>query len=424
MGVNSMFKRLFNRNKIGTMENIHKSLEWVNLTSEDGHFTFGYYDRNPWNSDNTFHLAVKIPHQDHIPTPGETAIVGYVDINSHNFHECAETQAWCHQQGSMTQWLPKLKNTFIYNDFVKEENELKDEGNWKPICRIYEIGRGNIGQFDFPIYVLSSDGKWGLSLNFARIPRRGYTYARAPLPDNQPIPDLDADGLFLVDVETKKRKLLVTYRQLLDIHPDPQSYENAFLWLNHPSFNCDASRAMVLLRHSTGSNQKPWLTYLISMNLDGTDLQCSLPHKYWREFGISHQLWGRTPREILLDAKYKGPWKEYVVFDESIFPPERVSVSKGMGPNGHVIFSPDAKWILADTYPSVKGIQELCLVNIENQKLKRIGKFIHSFLLRGKDIRCDLHPRWSGDGSLITVDTIHLGERKILMLEFKNAKTN
>ena len=28
---------------------IHPEYEWKKITPDDGHYFFGYYDRNPWN---------------------------------------------------------------------------------------------------------------------------------------------------------------------------------------------------------------------------------------------------------------------------------------------------------------------------------------------------------------------------------------
>ena len=33
------------------------------------------------------------------------------------------------------------------------------------------------------------------------------------------------------------------------------------------------------------------------------------------------------------------------------------------------------------------------------------------------EVHCDLHPRWSRDGRVITVDTIHNGRRRIYAFE-------
>ena len=42
---------------------IHPTLNWVCLSPEPGNYTFGYYDRCPWDSSNAFHLAIRFPQQ-------------------------------------------------------------------------------------------------------------------------------------------------------------------------------------------------------------------------------------------------------------------------------------------------------------------------------------------------------------------------
>lgn len=86
----------------------------------------------------------------------------------------------------------------------------------------------------------------------------------------------------------------------------------------------------------------------------------------------------------------------------------------------HLVFSPDGEWLLADTYPQ-NGVQSLALVKVTTGELRIIGRFRHEQPKSWPvDVRCDLHPRWSADGSLITVDSIHSGERKINLLEFSD----
>jgi hypothetical protein len=106
-----------------------------------------------------------------------------------------------------------------------------------------------------------------------------------------------------------------------------------------------------------------------------------------------------------------------VVFDERVLPLRAERISSGMGPMGHLIFSPDGKWMLADTYPQ-NGMQTLALVDTVTGECREIGRFRHEQpATYPVDVRCDLHPRWSADGSLITVDTIHDGVRKLYLLE-------
>ena len=394
---------------------ISSTFAWKNLTPEPGHFTFGYYDRIPWDAEGRLHLALRILQQEHLPLPGEVADVGYVDRVTCSFTKVGETRAWCHQQGAMTLWLRQRPRTFVYNDFVREG------GAWRPIARIHSLDEGEVGRYEVPLYTVSRDGRWGVSLNFGRIPRRGYSYALAPLPRDDPAPDLDGDGLFLVDLATGEVSLIASYRQLIAAHPFPYDLEGTYLWLNHAIFNCDSSRVMVLLRYAPQMDPpNPWRTFMFTMRLDGSELRCSLGDLYWRGM-ISHQIWGRTPGEVLVDANWGGRGHEYVVFDEGRCPWQAQRISRGMGPAGHLNFSPDGRWLVADTYPDAEGIQRLALVEVATGEWMELGRFRHQVPGAQGDLRCDLHPRWSEDGHYLTVDTIHTGERKIFMLDLTDA---
>ena len=397
--------------------NISTQFDWTNLTPEDGHYTFGYYDRCPWDADQRLHLALRIPQQTRLPLGGEPAQVGYIDRAERRFHAVTETRAWCHQQGAMTLWLKHKPGTFVYNDFVREGSR------WRPVAQTFSLDSGTGERYEVPIYTLSRDGRWGVTLNFGRIPRRGYSYALARLPVEQYIPDLDAEGLSLVDMFTGELRLIASYRQLIAVHPFPYDLEGAYLWLNHAIFNADASRVMVLFRHCANpEHPSPWKTHMVTMRLDGSDLRCSLPDIFWRSGAISHQIWGRTPEEILVDADWCGRGHELVVFDESRHPIQAHRISRGMGPAGHLNFSPDGRWMAADTYPDREGIQRLALVEVSTGRWLELGRFSHRTEGVVGDVRCDLHPRWSADSSLLTVDTIHDGPRRVYLLDVAQAE--
>lgn len=393
---------------------ISEKLNWQCLSEEPGNFTFGYYDRFAWDQNNQKHLALKFPQQDHLPVAGETADVGYIERETRKFTKLAETRTWCHQQGCMSLWLPQSPGQFIYNDFNAEKQQL--------VARIHDIGKGPVREIDGGIYALSVDCSLGVTLNFHRIPRRGYSYALTPFPETEYYPsDLDNDGLYIIDIATGKRKLIASYRQFIEAYPYPWDLKDQRLWLNHAIFNCDGTRVMVLFRHCNTPSDTFWKTSMMTMNVDGSDLIPSLSDLHWKKGGISHQHWGRTPREILVDANWTNQGHEYVVFDESHWPMQAQRISAGMGPMGHLNFSPDGKWLVADTYSDKENMQHLALVKVSTGECRLLGKFRHEQQNDIRDLRCDIHPRWSRDGAILSVDTIHEGERKIYFLEM--AKT-
>ena len=387
---------------MNTTDNSH----WQKLSPSDGHYFFGYYDRIPWNHDNSLHLTLKAPQCERLPLPGETAEIGIIDWNTGKYNGLTETRAWCHQQGSMTLWLNHRPECFIYNDLDESTGQLR--------AKIFSLQDGITGSYDRPVYAMSPDGRYGASLNFARIPRRGYSYADAALEPNDS-PDMDNDGIFIIDMQTGKSELIISYREMIELHPMPYALENSYIWLNHIIFNCDSSKLLFLLRHSEDKTTFcPWYTHMYTAKLDGSDLGCPLPHFYWNGM-ISHQIWGRTPGEVLVDANWRNNGHEYVVVDESreVFKAELIS--SGMGPMSHLVFSPDGEWMLADTYPQ-EGVQTLALVKVKTGEFKVIGRFKHQQpKTYPVDVRCDLHPRWSRDGQLITIDSIDDGKRGIYL---------
>ena len=61
------------------MKEIDRKHSWRKLSPDDGHFFFGYYDRNPWDGEIRRHLVLKIPQIDRLPERGERAEIGLLD---------------------------------------------------------------------------------------------------------------------------------------------------------------------------------------------------------------------------------------------------------------------------------------------------------------------------------------------------------
>lgn len=388
---------------------IDPTRNWRKLTPDDGHYFFGYYDRNPWNRDITRHLVMKIPQITRLPERGERAEIGLLDLNG-NYEPLTTTRAWCHQQGCMELFLKHRPDCFIYNDYEERENRL--------VARIFQLGKGIVGRYELPVYAMSPDGKWAVSLNFSRIPRRGYSYADAVLSEDLHPADPDSDGIWLINLESGETKLIVSYRKMMELHPYAYSLPGQHIWLNHAIFNCDSTRLLWLFRQCAESCKRDhirWKTFLYTSSLEGGDAECVLSECQWQQF-ISHQIWGRTPREILVDANWTGEGHGAVVFDESRRPFISRELSKSHGHMAHMVFSPDGKSILADSYPDGDSMQKLILIDAETGGFELLGTFHHE-PVPIVETRCDLHPRWSPDGRFITVDSTHDGKRGLYLLE-------
>lgn len=295
---------------------------------------------------------------------------------------------------------PQKPDCILYNDYDVNTRRLE--------ARIFQIGKGETGRYSRSIYTLAPNGQFAVSLDIGRIPRRGYSYADVPVGDSLFPPDLDHDGLFLIDLKTGEEKLLVSYRTMLEQHSYRYSTEGCYVWLNHAIVNCDSSRVLWLFRQTADQHKVPgWKTFMYTCGVDGKDPLCVLPEVYWKN-AISHQIWGRTPNEILVDANWDGTGHHAVVLDESEHPFRAVKLADSHGCAAHMIFSPDGTKLLADSYPDADGIQTLAMIEVKTGKMEILGRFNHRPEKPNiGDTRCDLHPRWSPDGHSITVDSIH-----------------
>jgi Tol biopolymer transport system component len=85
--------------------------------------------------------------------------------------------------------------------------------------------------------------------------------------------------------------------------------------------------------------------------------------------------------------------------------------------NGHMTFSPvNPRWLLSDTYPDSRTHERiLFLYDMQTGQRHALGSFYADPGL-SKENRCDLHPRWSRDGTQICIDSVHEGERQMYVL--------
>ena len=103
------------------------------------------------------------------PKPDDVLRIGLIDLeNNFKWQEIGKSSAWGWQQGCMLQWIPGSQEEVIWND-------RQGDGF---ISKIFNIKSGKTRTLPRPVYTLSPDGSFGLSVNFARLQemRPGYGY--------------------------------------------------------------------------------------------------------------------------------------------------------------------------------------------------------------------------------------------------------
>jgi len=154
--INRFLRNLFKKNN-----DIDRNI--VNFVDDSNHVFFGYYDVSPFHPDNDILLAMKVPYRRKINVAKTKATLGFFDMADLSFHDFGTSASWCWQQGCRMQWVRNL------DSFAVLHNEIE---NQKYFSQIVDIRTGKIlARKNKPIYSISQNCEWGLSLDFSRLER-------------------------------------------------------------------------------------------------------------------------------------------------------------------------------------------------------------------------------------------------------------
>jgi hypothetical protein len=380
-------------------------MDILSLTTGPKHHFFGYYGINPWDSAVRRHLALETSFHEHRPAVGDMATVGLVDRQTGVFTPYATTSAFNLQQGSMMHWIDAgYGEEFTYNDW---------QDDWL-VSRAVNPDTRQVRTIRGAIAAVSPTAPLAIGLNFARMahcrPVVGYANNADPASLSRAPED---DGLWLLDLRSGEPRLLLSIAEVIEASGDPD-VQGMLAWFNHVLFNTDGSRLLFFCRTRLAEGH---FSSLWTVNPDGSGLQCQISFKN----RISHFAWYDEQR-VLISTDVLGEMG-FVEFADGKGDYRPVGI--GILPrDGHACFSPDRRWILTDTSAYWQGdtavvrtfARDLILYDPRNHVRVSLGTYNADPLFTG-DIRCDLHPRWSPDGRLVTFDSVHEGTRQVYSID-------
>lgn len=388
------------------MLHFSKSLPVRRISPEGEHFFFGYYDLQPLNDRETLHLTHRSTFRNRLQYKEDAVEVGFLELATGKYQMLDTTYAWNFQQGAMLQWNPKAPDReVIFNTLL--------DGQHRGV--IMDIYSGHKRYLDRPVANVSRDGKYALSINMSRLYnfRPGYGYAFPADPFYHKNHDAE-DGVFLIDMETGRAKLVLSLQQIWEFTGAFFSKDEKMI-INHITFNTEGSRFVALVRNFPPKGTRHD-TAVITANTDGSDMFLL------SDYGVqSHYYWIDEKQLVIYsDGKElscsRGWGNDYVLTDKTR---EGYLLADGyFSFDNHMSFSPDRKYMLADSYPRTEHrMQQLGIYHPEKNIVVEVGKF-YSVPSAVTDVRCDLHPRWNRSGDLITFDSTHEGYRGIYAIAF------
>jgi len=230
---------------------MHVSVRQITSGPKNHFFGYiGYALTIPWNAGGRYIVALETEFFERMPKKGESANIVLVDTkNDNKITVLDRTLAWNFQQGTMLYWNPDSPKTqFFFNDLDPKTGvvftvlyDIKERRR----VREYRFGNQSIANGG-----VNPRGGWFAGTNYGRLStaRKVISYAGAmdwTLGEKTANPD--DDGLFLIDIATGERKLLVSFRALAEFFKVEEA-ETYPLNVHYIVWNRDGDRIFFLLR--------------------------------------------------------------------------------------------------------------------------------------------------------------------------------
>lgn len=375
------------------------------------HFLANYFGINAWSPDGRYLAVLETDVNGRLPAEGEAAMLALVDLKDGNrLIHIGKTLCWNFQEAAMFHWLPWEDGACIYND-CRDGKFVSVVYNWK-------TGAERI--IPYPVSAVSKDGTKAVSVNYARLRlcRPDYGYAgqgQDPLRD-----DIwpDSDGLWVVDLRTGEGRLILTVRdaaaQMTQIE-DPKG----LAYFCHTVLSKNAKKIFFLARTVENLDEqvekfghvKAWRTSAFTIDIDGNNLRRCFPDG-WEG---SHFNW-LDDETLAVTAR----WNAGKCWAHTIFKVGEEDKVRHLAPglldwDGHLVFSPNGKFLCSDGYWNSNKERNFVLIRVEDEAVRSLGTYFVPEEYQEQYSRCDLHARWRPDGSQIAFNSVHEGSRQVYL---------
>jgi hypothetical protein len=272
-----------------------------------------YYDSSPYSPSGRYLALTRLPFEDRLPIPAETAQVIVVDLETGEAKPVAETRGWDMQLGAQVQWGADDRS-LLFNDV--------DVATWTPFGVRMNPLSGEQVRLDGTVYAVSPDGRWSAAPCLMRtaVTQRGYgvVVPRDRIPANRGASP--SDGIFLTDTLSGASRLLVSIGRILE-EATPAfamgKYGKGDFYGFHVKWNPQGTRLMFVLRWLP----RTWLPWkqkkryrrlnVITMDADGGNARVAISDEQWRRGG-NHPNWCPDGDHILMNLNTDGNGLRFV----------------------------------------------------------------------------------------------------------------
>jgi len=398
----------------------------VHCVTPDGTgYIHRYYDSSPFSPSGRYFAVTRLPFEDRLPKPGDTAEICVVDLATGELRTVAETRGWDVQLGAQLQWGADDR-TLLYNDL-----ETRD---WMPYGVRLDPQTGEHRRLAGTVYSVSPDGRWAASpcLRRMAVTQRGYgvVVPGDHIPQNRGAPG--DDGIWLTDLESGDTRLLVSLARIAQeaLPPIAATGRRGDFFGFHVKWNPQGTRLMLVLRWLPRS-WLPWkrkrrfgAKQVITMDADGGNLRVAVSAERWARGG-HHPNWCPDGEHVLMNLNTQGDGLRFARL--SLDGSACETLASNLPGSGHPTLHPDGRHLLTDVYVDEPlafddGTAPIRLVDLDGgveTTLVRIR--IQPLAERATGaLRVDPHPAWDRSYTRIAFNACPDGRRKVFVADLRD----
>lgn len=384
-----------------------------------------FFDTSPVSPSGRYLAALRMPDESRLNLPGEEAAVVLVDLGTGSEREIARTRGWEPQMGANLNWGAD-DHCLVFNDV--------DVSDWSP--RLVRLDPLTGRREDVPggVYHVSPDGRLACSVSMERMRRTQIGYG-VVLPDERVALNAgapDDDGLFITDLATGRRRLVLSLAQAAQAIPELAGTDLARwrIFGFHSKWSPDGSRLIFTVRRWRADDPRAaaWdnigrgvLRFdVLTCRPDGSEVRDAVPAVCWQHGG-HHINWLPDGSGLSMNLGGFGDGLRFVRagIDGSGMRPLLLDVRGSGHPTVH-----ECGCILTDSYTGERpfarddGTTPLRWVDLASGAERDIVRMTTAVPAgRHGALRVDPHPAWDRSRRLVAFNLVVDGTRRVALAD-------
>jgi len=370
-------------------------------------YFYGFHDHSPFSYDDSKLLAHKITFDFRMPFPNEPIEVGYFNVkNHHKYQSIGESFAWNWHMGCKLQWRG-MSNEVIYNDTIDGRN----------IARIFDTESGKKRLLMSPIGSVSPNGEWAVGYCFNRVNycMPGYGYNATKNISDYKIKKPNNSGVYRIDLDSGEEKLIINIEELASVSP-VESMSGMTHFVTHTIISPESDRFIFLHRWNDPSvDVDKRFSRIVVSDFEGTIIDI------FATDGMASHIGWQDNEHVIAYCRVPKFDDKYVKFKVGDAYSTEIIGMGTLNSDGHPSYDLSGRWVVTDTYPDRRRVQNLILYDTHAEERFDIAKLPTPKRFQSPSTyqhwACDLHPRWNRSGTMVCFDSTFSGDRSLCTIE-------